>query len=160
MQSLSRQAVEQLHVIERARLATVRSSADNGVILMVWGLVFLLDMAAFDLSRVTGSPLAAVVFICAFNSAVVVWRWWYARRLPIRLRRVVTNRVIFLWSWFYVALVGLGVGGWAIVIGHFPPLWFTLLGLIGASPLVLSGVRLWRQARIETTPAGYPGARE
>lgn len=160
MDALSRQATEALDAIERARLATVRSSVDNGVILMVWGLVFLLDMAAFDLSRLTGSPLAAVIFICAFNSAVVLWRWWYARRLPIRLRRVVTNRVIFLWSWFYVALIGLGVGLWTVVIGHYPPLWFTLLGLIGAAPLVLSGARLWRRARLETAPASSVDVRE
>ena len=106
-------------------------------------------MVAFDLSRLTGSPLAAIVFMTVFNSGVVSWRWGYARRLPIRLRKTITNRAIFLWSWYYVVLIGLGVGAWVIFIGWYPPLWFTLLGLIGAAPLLLSGARLWRRAHIE-----------
>lgn len=160
MQTSSRQAAEELRVIEQARIATARRSADNGVALMVLGLTFLLDMVAFDLSRPTRSPLPAVIFLCGFNSAIVGWLWWYMRRLPIRLRRIVTSRVVFLWSWFYVALVGLGVGGWVIVIGWYPPLWFTLLGVIGAAPLLLSGARLWRHAHAETALAISVGAAE
>lgn len=160
MQTSSRQAAEELRVIEQARIATARRSADNGVALMVLGLAFLLDMVAFDLSRPAGSPLPAVIFLCGFNSAIVGWLWWYMRRLPIRLRRIVTSRVVFLWSWFYVALVGLGVGGWVIVIGWYPPLWFTLLGVIGAAPLLLSGARLWRHAHAEKALAISVGAAE
>lgn len=160
MHTSSRQAAEELRVIEQARIATARRSADNGVALMVLGLTFLLDMVAFDLSRPTGSPLPAVIFLCGFNSAIVGWLWWYMRRLPIRLRRIVTNRVVFLWSWFYVALVGLGVGAWVIVIGWYPPLWFTLLGVIGAAPLLLSGARLWRRAHVKTALAMSVGAAE
>ena len=134
-----------LREIERARLATAQRGADNGVVLIVWGLTFLLDMVTFDLSRLTGSPLAAIIFITVFNSAMLGWRWWYARRQPIRLRRILTYRIIYLWSWFYVALIGLGVGGWIIVFGRYPPLWFTLLGIVGAAPLLVAGARLWRQ---------------
>ncbi|HEY7973787.1 MAG TPA: hypothetical protein VID72_00455, partial [Ktedonobacterales bacterium] len=134
MRTSSNDAAAMLREVERARLATARQGADNGVVLIVWGVAFLLDMVAFDLSRLTGSPLAAVLFMVGFNGGMLVWREWYSRRLPVRLPHVVTYRVIFLWSWFYVALVGLGVGGWAIAIGHYPPLWFTLLGAIGALP--------------------------
>jgi hypothetical protein len=87
------------------------------------------------------------------NSAMLGWRWWYARRLPVRLRRLITNRVIFLWSWYYVVLIGLGVGGWVVVIGWYPPFWFTLLGLVGALPLLVSGARLWRRAHAAGAPA-------
>ncbi|MFI5275844.1 MAG: hypothetical protein ACHQ1E_01120 [Ktedonobacterales bacterium] len=146
-------AAEQLRVIERMRLATAQRSLDNGIVLIGWGLTFLIDMVAFDLSRLTGSPLAAIIFIAVFNSAFLVWRLRYARRLPIRLRQTITNRAIFLWSWYYIALVGLGVGVWVIVVGSYPPLWFTLLGLIGATPLLLSGAWLWRRAHAEQTPA-------
>lgn len=153
MRISSHDAAGMLREIERARLATARHSVDNGVVLMVWGLTFLLDMVAFDLSRPTGSPLAAVIFMLGFNGAVLWWRWRYTRRQPVRLRQIVTNRVIFLWSWYYVALIGLGVGGWAIVIGRFPPLWFTLLGALGALPLLAHGARLWRRARAGSTPS-------
>ncbi|HEX2347445.1 MAG TPA: hypothetical protein VHI51_03325 [Ktedonobacterales bacterium] len=160
MHTSSRQAAEELRAIEQARIATARRSADNGVALIVLGLTFLLDMVAFDLSRPTGSPLPAVIFLCGFNSAIVGWLWWYTRRLPIRLRRIVTSRVVFLWSWFYVALVGLGVGAWVIVIGWYPPLWFTLLGVIGAAPLLISGAQLWRRAHTGTALAISVGAAE
>lgn len=153
MQTSERRAAAQLQMIEQARLATAQRGMDNGVTLLVWGLTFLLDMIAFDLSRLTGSPLAAVIFICVLNSAMLGWRWWYARRLPVRLRRLITNRVIFLWSWYYVVLIGLGVGGWVVVIGWYPPFWFTLLGLVGALPLLVSGARLWRRAHAAGAPA-------
>lgn len=149
MQTSSPSAAEQLRVIERMRQATAQRSLDNGIVLIGWGLTFLIDMVAFDLSRLTGSPLAAIIFIAVFNSAFLVWRWRYARRLPIRLRKTITNRAIFLWSWYYIALVGLGVGVWVIVVGTYPPLWFTLLGVMGAAPLLLSGARLWRRAHTE-----------
>lgn len=149
MQTPVSDAASMLREIERARLATAQQGADNGVVLIVWGLTFLLDMVAFDLSRLTGSPLAAVIFVIGFNGAMLGWRWWYARRQPIRLRHAITYRVIFLWSWFYVALIGLGVGGWAIFIGRFPPLWFTLLGVVGALPLLLKGLQMWRHAHTD-----------
>ncbi len=159
MQTSSRNAAAMLRKIEQVRLATARHSADNGVVLIVWGMTFLLDLVAFDLSRLTGSPLAAIIFVTGFNAAVLLWRWWYIRRQPIRLRRVITNRVIFVWSWYYVALIGLGIGGWAIVLGAFPPLWFTLLGALGALPLLVSGVRLWRRAHASGSRRHAAGAR-
>ncbi|MFI5273529.1 MAG: hypothetical protein ACHQ4H_10905 [Ktedonobacterales bacterium] len=146
------EAAEALRQIERGRAIAARHSADNGVVLLVWGSTFLLDMAGFDASRLTGSVVPGVIFICCLNALVVIWRLWYARRLPIRLARTLTNRVIFWWSWYYVALVGLGVGAWIVFIGPYPPLWLTLIGLLGAVPLWIGGARLWRQAH--TTAGG------
>ena len=158
----ARSAAEALREIERVRVVAIQRSVDNGVVLLVWGLTFLLDMVAFDLSRLTGSPWPAVAFLFCFNGGMLAWRWWYTRRQPVRLRRLVTNRVIWAWAWFYVALIGAGVGGWAVFVGRFPPLWFTLLGVVGALPLLVSGAHLWRaaHARIPSAARRRAGAEE
>lgn len=134
-----------------------RKGLDNGIVLLVWGLCFLLDMIGFDLSRLTGSPLAAVLWMSGINAIVVGWRIWYSRRCPVRLRQTLTNRVIFFWSWYYLALVLLGVGAWAIVIGSFPPGWFTLLGVAGALPLLIAAYRQRQsgQTRLNQAIEGY-----
>lgn len=171
MDATPREAVHALFAIERARDATTRSSLDNGTLLMVWGSAFLLDLLGFDVSRFLAlhlrpgdaasalagmvsraAPLSAppalmagVIWMTALNSAVLIWRVWYARRLPIRLPRTLANGVIFWWSWYYVALMAVGLGGWALWVGAYPMGWFTLLGLLGALPLWLAGLRQRRR---------------
>ena len=58
-----------------------------------------------------------------------------------------TNRVIFFWSWYYVTLIGAGIGGWVMFVGAFPPGWFVLLGVLGALPLAVAGWLFSRRAR-------------
>lgn len=132
--------------IEKSQRVTKRYSLDNGIVLMAWGLNFFLDMVGFDVSRITGSVVPGVIFIVVLNAAFLAWRFWYARRLPIRPLRVLTNKIVFFWSFYYVALVLLGVGAWIIFIGPYPPFWFTLLGVLGALPLLISGWLQWRVA--------------
>ncbi|HEX6799989.1 MAG TPA: hypothetical protein VF116_19915 [Ktedonobacterales bacterium] len=141
METTREAAAAALREVERERVASARNSVDNGAVLLVWGTIFLLDMLGFELSRRLGPVWPGVAFMCAVNAAAAGWRLWYARRLPIRLRRTLTNRVIFWWSWYYVALVGLGVGAWIVFVGPYPPLWLTLIGLLGALPLWIAGLR-------------------
>ncbi|GCE24229.1 hypothetical protein [Dictyobacter kobayashii] len=146
METNPRQAADLLEQIEQASRMATRYSLDNGLVLLVWGMTFLLDMVGFDVSRVLGSVLPGLVFMCVLNVAMITWRVWYSRRLPIQLRRVLTNKIIYLWSFYYVTLIGLGVGAWIFLSGSFPPFWFTLLGILGALPLLVSGWRMRRRA--------------
>lgn len=141
METTREAAAAALREVERERVASARNSVDNGAVLLVWGTIFLLDMLGFELSRRLGPVWPGVAFMCAVNAAAAGWRLWYTRRLPIRLRCTLTNRVIFWWSWYYVALVGLGVGAWIVFVGPYPPLWLVLIGLLGALPLWIAGLR-------------------
>ncbi len=153
METTTREAGEMLLAVEQARATAIRHSLNNGIVLLVWGAAFLLDMIAFDTSRLLGSVWPAVAFVVLFNGGVVAWKVWYERRLPIRPRVVLFNRVIFWWAWYHTALVGLGVGGWVIVIGRYPPFWLTAIGLAGALPLFIVGGRQWAQAHHAPTIA-------
>jgi hypothetical protein len=148
----AREAREALLVVERARTTAARHSLNNGALLLVWGDTFLLDMVAFDASRLVGTVWPAVAFVVVFNSAVVLWKVWYERRMPVRPLTIQFDRVIFWWAWYHAALVGLGVGAWAIFIGRFPPLWLTAIGLAGALPLYIAGIRQ-RQLACADVPA-------
>lgn len=146
MKTTTREAGELLLAVERARATATRHSLNNGIVLFVWAAAFLLDMIAFDASRLLGTVWPAVAFVVILNGAVVVWKVWYGRQLPVRPRVVLFDRVIFWWAWYHAALVGLGVGGWAIVIGRYPPFWLSGIGVAGALPLFIVGMRQWRQA--------------
>lgn len=142
---------EILGSVERAQVVVARYSENNGVILLVWGVTFLLDMVAFDVSRPLKSVYPGVIFMFCLNPAVLGWRFWYVQRLPVRPLRSITNKIIFLWSFYYVTLTLLGLVGWALLIGVYPPYWFSFLGVLGALPLLGYGWRLWRRAhRVET----------
>lgn len=147
METTSREAQEALLLIERAKSTAARHSANNGSVLIAWGATFLLDMIAFDVSRLLGAVWPAVVFVVVFNTSVVLWKLWYERHLPVKPLAVLFDRVLFWWAWYLVALVGLGVGAWAVVVGHFPPFWFTGIGLAGALPLYVAGLRQRQRAR-------------
>jgi len=129
-----------LLLVERAKATAARHSLNNGSLLIVWGDTFLLDLVAFDVSRLLGTVWPAVAFVVIFNTGVVLWKLWYERRLPVRPLTVLFDRVIFWWAWYHAVLVGLGVGAWAVVVGHFPPFWFTGIGLAGALPLYVVGM--------------------
>jgi hypothetical protein len=154
METTPREAREALLLVEQAKITAARHSLNNGSLLIVWGDAFLLDMIAFDVGRMVGTVWLAVVFAVIFNSSVVLWKLWYERRLPVKPLSVMFNRVIFWWAWYHVALVGLGVGAWAVVIGHFPPFWFTGIGLAGALPLYVVGLRQRLYACISVPPPG------
>jgi hypothetical protein len=119
---------------------------DNGIILFVWAADFLCDMLIFEAGRASHSPFGAAIGVTLLNGAILAWRVWYAKRLPIRPLRSLANRVIFWWSWCYIALIGVGVDVWAVIIGSFPPGWFTLLDILGALLLAVAGYRLYKQA--------------
>lgn len=154
METTSREAQEALLLVERAKSIAARHGANNGFLLIVWGAAFLVDMIAFDVSRLLGTVWPAVAFVVIFNASVVVWKLWYERRLPVQPLLVQFDRIIFWWAWYHVALVGLGVGAWAVVVGHFPPFWFTGIGLAGALPLYVAGLRQRRRARATPPLAG------
>jgi hypothetical protein len=146
METTTREAGEMLLTVERARAAATRHSLNNGIVLLVWAAAFLLDMIAFDASRLLGTVWPAVAFVVILDGAVVAWKVWYQRQLPVRPRVVLFDRVIFWWAWYHAALVGVGVGGWAIVIGRYPPFWLTGIGVVGALPLFIVGMSQWRQS--------------
>ena len=154
METTREAAAAALREVARGRVAAACHSVDNGAVLLVWGTVFLLDMLGFEVSRHLGPVWPGVVFMGAVNAAAVGWRLWYLRRLPIRLSRALTNRVIFCWSWYYVALVGLGVGAWIVFVGPYPPLWLALIGVLGALPLWIAGVRQRGRARAAAQAGG------
>lgn len=147
MDATPREAVEALLRVRQSQRLAARYSVNNGVILLAWAAIHLLDMLAFEAGRFVHSILSAVVAVILINGSLLIWRIWYGRALPVHPLRALTNRVIFGWSWYYVALIGAGVGGWALLVGHFPPGWFTLLGALGALPLAVAGWLLSRQAR-------------
>ena len=146
METTTREARGALAAVERARTTAARHSLNNGTLLLVWGGAFLADMVAFDASRLLGTVWPGVAFVVALNSGVVLWKVWYERRLLVRPLTILFNRVIFWWAWYHVALVGLGVGAWAIFVGRYPPFWLTGIGLVGALPLFVLGMRQRRQA--------------
>jgi hypothetical protein len=135
-----------LREIERAQVVVARHSEDNGVVLLVWGITILLDMIVFDVCYQQGykAPVPAVVFMCCLNPVVLGWRFWYVRHLPIQPLKVRTNKIIFYWSFYYMALTCVGAG--VFVIGVHPPFFWSLLGILVALPLLISGWRLWCRA--------------
>lgn len=156
METTTHEAGEMLLTVERARAAATRYSLNNGIVLFVWAAAFQLDMIAFDACRLLGTVWPAVAFVVILNGAVVAWKMWYERRLPVRPRVVLFDRVIFWWAWYHAALVGLGVGGWAIFIGRYPPFWLTGIGVAGALPLFIVGIRQWWQAHSAPPAGGGP----
>jgi hypothetical protein len=142
----AREAQEALLIVERAKVTAARNSLNNGSLLMVWGDAFLTNLVAFDVSRLLGTVWPAVAFVVVFNTGVVLWKLWYERRQPVKPLTVLFDRVIFWWAWYHAILVGLGVGVWAVVVGHFPPFWFTGIGLAGALPLYIAGLRQRQRA--------------
>jgi len=154
MEATPREAREALLLVEQAKITAARHSLNNGSLLIVWGDAFLLDMVAFDVGRLLGMVWPAVAFVVIFNSGVVLWKIWYEHRLPVKPLSVVFDRVIFWWAWYHAALVGLGVGAWAVFVGHFPPFWFTGIGLAGALPLYVVGLRQRLHTCITVPPPG------
>lgn len=140
-QETQRDAAFALLTVRRSEALSERFSTNNGTILFVWAGIFLLDMMLFDVGRLIHSWLFGPIAMTVINGVTAAWRFWYERTLPIRPRRALTNRVIFWWSWYYVILVLAGVAGWLIIFDTYPPLWFTLLGVMGALPLAVAGYR-------------------
>ena len=147
MESTPREAAQALLQLRNGQRLAARYSSNNGVILLAWAAIHLLDMLVFEAGLIVHSILAAVVGVIVINGLLLLWLIWYRRRLPIQPLRARTRRVIFLWSWYYVVLIGAGVGGWAVFIGPFPAGWFIFLGVFGALPLAVCGYRLYQQAR-------------
>lgn len=147
METTPREATQALLQLRNSQRLAARYSSNNGVILLAWAAIHLLDMLVFEAGLIAHSVMGAVVGVIVINGLLLLWLFWYRRRLPIHPLRVLTRRVIVLWSWYYVALIGIGVGGWAVFIGPFPTGWFVFLGVFGALPLAVSGYRLSRQAR-------------
>jgi len=147
MEATPREAVEALLRVRQSERMAARYSTNNGVILLAWAAIHLLDMLAFEAGRVAHTILGAVVAVVLINGSLLIWRIWYGRALPIHPLRALTNRVIFFWSWYYVTLIGAGIGGWVMFVGAFPPGWFVLLGVLGALPLAVAGWLFSRRAR-------------
>jgi len=148
METAPREAVDALLRLRQSQRLAACYSSNNGVILLAWAAIHLLDMLAFEVGRFAHSVFGAVVVVALINGSLLIWRIWYGWRLPIHSLRSLTNRVIFIWSWYYVALIGVGVCGWVVFVGSIPPGWFTVLGVFGALPLALAGYRLRQQARV------------
>lgn len=147
METTPREAAQALLQLRNSQRLTARYSSNNGVILMAWAAIHLLDMLVFQAGLIAHSVVGSVIGVIVINGSLLLWLIWYRRRLPIHPLRALTQRVIFLWSWYYSALIGVGVGGWAVFIGSFPPGWFIFLGVLGALPLAVSGYRLYQQAQ-------------
>ena len=148
METTPREAAQTLLQLRNSQRLAARYSSNNGVILLAWAAIHLLDMLVFQAGYIAHSVAGAVVGVIFINGSLLLWLIWYRRRLPIHPLRALTQRVIFLWSWYYVALIGVGVGGWAVFIGPFPPGWFVFLGVFGALPLAVCGYGLRQQARV------------
>ena len=111
MESTPREAAQALLQLRNSQRLAARYSSNNGVILLAWAAIHLLDMLVFEAGLIAHSVLAAVVGVIAINGMLLLWLIWYRRRLPIQPLRAHTRRIIFLWSWYYVVLIGAGVGG-------------------------------------------------
>ncbi len=103
-------------------------------------------MLVFQAGLIVHSVFGAVAGVIIINGLLLLWLIWYRRGFLIHPLRALTRRVIFRWSWYYVALIGVGVGGWAVFIGPFPAGWFVFLGVFGALPLAICGYRLYQEA--------------
>jgi len=148
METTPREAAQALLQLRNSQRLAARHSSNNGVILLAWAAIHLLDMLVFQVGLIAHSVFSAVAGVIAINGLLLFWLIWYRRGLPIHPLRVHTRRVIFLWSWYYVALIGVGVGVWAVFIGPFPAGWFVFLGVFGALPLAMCGYRLHQQAHV------------
>lgn len=146
MNTTPREAAQALLQLRDSQRLAARYSSNNGAILLAWAAIHLLDMLVFQVGLIAHSVLSAVAGVIVINGLLLLWLIWYRRGLPIHPLRALTRRVIFLWSWYYVALIGVGVGVWAVFIGPFPPGWFVLLGVFVALPLAVCGYRLYQQA--------------
>jgi len=148
METTPREAAQALLQLRHSQRLAARYSSNNGVILLAWAAIHLLDMLVFEAGHIAHSVVGAVVGVIIINGSLLLWLIWYRRRLPINPLRALTQRVIFLWSWYYVALIGVGIGGWAVFIGSYPVGWFVFLGVLGALPLAVCGYRLRQQAQV------------
>src|SRR6185312_14126721 len=124
METTPREAAQALLQLRDSQRLAAHYSSNNGVILMAWAAIHLLDMLVFQAGLIVHSVFGAVAGVIVINGLLLLWLIWYRRGLPIHPLRALTRRVIFLWSWYYVALIGFGVGVWAVFIGSFPPGWF------------------------------------
>jgi hypothetical protein len=148
METTPREAAQALLQLRDSQRLAACYSSNNGVILLAWAAIHLLDMLVFQAGLIAHSVLSAVAGVIVINGLLLLWLIRYRRGLPIHPLRARTWRVIFLWSWYYVALIGVGVGAWSVFIGPFPPGWFVFLGVFGAMPLAVCGYRLYQQAHV------------
>jgi hypothetical protein len=118
METTPREAAQALVQLRNSQRLAARYSSNNGVILLAWAAIHLLDMLVFQAGLIAHSVTGAVVGVVVINGLLMLWLVWYRRRLPIHPLRVLTGRVIVLWSWYYMALIGVGVGGWVVFIGY------------------------------------------
>lgn len=143
-----RSVVPSLLALRTACRTADRFSTNNGTILLVLAITFQVDMLLFECGYHLHTQILPLIALSVVNGGVLIWWILYASSRPIRPLRALTNRVVFWWSWYYVALVGLGVGVWAICIGPYPPGWLGAIGFVGALPLAISGYRMRRHWRV------------
>lgn len=156
------QAAEALHAIEQAKVVAARYSQNNGVVQLVWGCVIFICLVGFDvfprlaaLFVRTGVAIGIGVAIAAVVTGLAAggtaaWTAAYAKKLPVHPFKVENPRLFLWWGMYYAVIVLLGTIGGALLFGSrasfLPPFWFTVMGLICAAPLLISGWRMWRRA--------------
>ncbi len=127
------EAEEQLRLVQRAQKAAERNSIENGVVLIIWGILIAVGLALFD---VFSGPVATGVWaaLAVVGTLVMVRYASRFRVLPRRLRS----------PWIFLAILCLYypailVGGILLFPSH-PHFLFTTIGLLTALPLVVVGI--------------------
>lgn len=170
-------ARESLRTVEDARWTVNRHSQNNGVILLVWGAAVLVGLAGFDILPwiVRGSDSGPFVLFWATMApglamlplvmAASAWTKHYLRRLPVEAGTP-SNPWMFVpirgrrkicftrgwWSLYHVVVLlgGIAAGKAVAHAMHHVCLLrgtMTLIGLVDAAPLLITGALLWHRSQ-------------
>ncbi len=140
MEMKQHEAREQLQIVQQAQRATQRNSIENGVLLIVWGILIAIGLALFD---VFSGPVATGIWV-ALAALGTVGTARYAARFRVVPRRPRTPwfLLVILALYYPVVLIG-GI----TLFPHHPRFLFTAIGLLTALPLILAGLWQWRRTQ-------------
>jgi len=144
METETQQAREALQAITRAESAARLNGPNNGTVPLIWGVLVLVCMVAYDVLP----PLSAVILSFTAPLAASVWTIRYQHRLPVKPLKLERPWLFGVWGLYHGAVlmggIALGTRFW-----HNPmqPGAFTLMGLLDTAPLLLIGWSQRQRAR-------------
>lgn len=111
-----------------------------GIYGVIWGLWHAPVIVGG--SNYPGHPIAGVIFMCAFTTALGLIQCWLLLRF----------RSVLLTSFFHAAINAEGQGIWYLLVTGVSTLWGGVAGLVGI--LIFGGVGIWLLARTKESVAG------
>jgi hypothetical protein len=133
------EAQQHLRIVQQAQARAEHHSVNNGVVLMLWGVLIIFGLALFDLFS---GPVATGLW-AALAALGTIATGRYASRLPVQPQRTKGMVVLLVTLVIYYPIML--IGG-ILLFGHKPFL-FTTIGVLTALPLLIAGGRLWVRSR-------------